>query len=457
MQFLPQIFDSLNLDRDPDASYEQVKNVQHLKSCFDVSGLAASSYLALGEALKSLLSQQFPALTPTLEVDQRLASLWFGASLHLDEGENPAGWDPIAGDYQSVSGWIRLHTNAPHHKAAALRVLNVPEDRDLVATAVRKWNGTDLENAIVCAGGCAAQMRSLEDWREHPQGRAVQQEPLVGWSFGQDTVQPNFSVRNPERPLEGLKVLDLTRVIAGPVATRALAGFGAQVLRVDPERWQEPGLFEELTIGKRCTKLDLKDAVDKAGFEQLVGEADLLIHGLRGDALAGLGFSVPDLRRINPALIDVAHNAYGWTGPWANRRGFDSLVQMSSGIADFGMKSTQSLKPHPLPVQALDHATGYLVAAAAIMAIKHAKRESCAVSARTSLARVSALLSPTASSGEIEDFVPLCQNDFTSVVERTHLGDAYRLKPAISLTGIPHHWQSKACALRSSLPSWKRG
>ena len=140
-----------------------------------------------------------------------------------------------------------------------------------------------------------------------------------------------------DRPLAGLKVLDLTRVLAGPVATRFLAGYGADVLRIDPPDWSEPAIEPEVTLGKRCAQLDLRQAADRARFERLLGEADLFVHGYRPDALDALGLSETARRALNPGLIDVRLDAYGWTGPWRNRRGFDSLVQMSTGIAAAGM------------------------------------------------------------------------------------------------------------------------
>ncbi|MCZ4272058.1 CoA transferase [Maritalea porphyrae] len=455
MSFLPEMLKSLHLDIDPETAAKQIVNQQHYPSFFDVSGLAASSFLALGEALRSLLSCQYPAMTPTLEIDQRLASLWFDRSLHLIDGSRPTGWDQIAGDYRCANGWIRLHTNAPHHKAAALKVLQVPENRDMVANAVSTCEGQALETAIVTAGGCAAQMRSLEDWAVHPQGHAVRQEPLLDWSIGPEKARGRFSIGDPQRPLNGLKVLDITRVIAGPVATRALAGFGANVLRIDPEHWHEPALFEELTIGKRCAHLNLQDKSDKQIFLALVAEADVLIHGLRGDALSKLDLSIDRLRTVNPALIDVAHNAYGWTGPWANRRGFDSLVQMSAGIAAFGMKAADAQKPLPLPVQALDHATGYLVAAAAIMAIKSATEQNRAVSVRTSLARVGWLLSQTAKLEMRGQVAPATPSDFCAEIEQTNIGDALRLEPAIRIEAIPQYWSMPARPLRSASPVWR--
>lgn len=454
MHFTKEIFASLGLSAPHEGGVVRIINQEKLPSFFAVSELAASSFLAFGEALKALLVSHKLAMPPTLEVDQRLASLWFGTSLNLVEGSQPNPWDAIAGDYQCADGWIRLHTNASHHKIAALNVLGVPQNRELVARAVKKWDARALESAIVDAGGCAAQMRSLRDWQEHPQGKAVAAEPLVDFKVSQFEGKCPFSIQNKKAPLEGLRVLDLTRVIAGPVATRILAGYGATVLRIDPEDWEEPGLYEDLTIGKNCAHLDLKSNSGRKQFEQLLKDAHVLVHGLRADALEKLGYSRDQLHAINPNLVDVAHNAYGWTGPWKNRRGFDSLVQMSAGIADFGMKSSGAKAPVPQPVQALDHATGYLLAAATLVALKRQKHEGRAISARTSLARVAHLLAQSASPQKQGATIAADEHDFSKAIEMTHCGPAKRLHSPINLNGIEQSWKSEAGPLRSAPAMW---
>jgi len=197
-----------------------------------------------------------------VSVDRRLASFWFSSSIRPTGWQVPPLWDPVAGDYASADGWIRLHTNAPHHRAAAERVLGHVADRAGMASKVVAWNAAELEQAIVDAGGCAAQMRSWQAWQQHPQGLAVNAEHLVQ----RQTFEPaaNRPWRgSAARPLAGLKVLDLTRVLAGPVASRFLAGLGADVLRIDSPTWNEPGVVPEMTLGKRCARLDLKTAADR--------------------------------------------------------------------------------------------------------------------------------------------------------------------------------------------------
>ena len=459
--FSMQIIENLRLGTNASECNVGLENTQQLSSWFDVSGLASASLLGVGEALKLLMSAHQFAMGPTfgtskMSVDQRLASHWFGQSLYLLDQNQPALWDEIAGDYRAATGWLRLHTNAPHHKIAALSVLEVDGNRTDVEKAVLKWDGLALETAIVDAGGCAAQMRSFDDWAVHPQGIAVKSEPLIAWKQSEIPHKSKFVLKHPTRPLKGLKVLDLTRVIAGPVATRTLAGLGATVLRLDPVWWDEPGLYEEMTIGKTCAHLDLSRKADRRQFTELLRDADVLIHGLRSDALDGLGFTFVERRKINPGLIDVAHNAYGWTGPWANRRGFDSLVQMSAGIADHGMKMALDARPapRPLPVQALDHATGYLIAASVLSALTQFKLAGYACSARLSLARVAHMLAQTGGRNIGDGIADLTNADFSTHREQTHLGVARRLDFPLKIRDVNFSWNTPAGPLRAAAPSW---
>jgi crotonobetainyl-CoA:carnitine CoA-transferase CaiB-like acyl-CoA transferase len=422
-----------------------------LPSAFAVTDLACASIAAAGQAVSELLHQQTGQL-PTIEVDRRLASFWFSSSLRPIDWQVPPLWDPIAGDYPTCDGWIRLHTNAPHHRAAAERVLGACADRTAMAAKVAQWTSTELEQAVVDAKGCAAEMRSWAQWQQHPQGMAVNAEPLVHLICDQaEHAKPwQGSVA---QPLAGIKVLDLTRVLAGPTASRFLAGLGAEVLRIDPPTWNEPGVVPEMTLGKRCARLDLQVAADRAVFESLLKDADILLHGYRADALEHLGFGVERRRQLAPGLIDVCLNAYGWSGPWQNRRGFDSLVQMSSGIAEAGQRWQQADKPTPLPVQALDHATGYLMAASALKLLTERLRSGRGGSARLSLARTAKLLIESGS-GTTEALRAEDEQDHGVSVEQTPWGPAHRLQVPVKISGTPIQWELPATELGSHRPQW---
>ena len=448
--FLAEVLTAFpNFEHAIELSNLKITNTDNLPSWFEVSELASASIACAG--LMACLNGDDPTLSIT--VDQRLASFWFNMTLQPIEWELPPAWDPIAGDYRTSDGWIRLHTNAPHHRLAALSVLGDYQDRETLAPVISGWKKDELETAVVAAGGCAAVMRSLEEWETHGQGKAVASEPLIDWQCNNQDEKFIVSVRG-SRPLSGIKVLDLTRVLAGPVATRFLSGYGADVLRIDPLDWEEPGVIPEVTLGKRCAGLDLKSNEGRDEFSELLKDADILVHGYRPDALGNLGFGRNVMNELNPALIDISLCAYGWTGPWAKRRGFDSLMQMSSGVADYGMKMSSAEKPMPLPVQALDHATGYFMAAAALYALHRKRTMGEVMSARLSLARTAHLLVQHKRSTLHTNVCELGQGDFSDAVERTDWGDARRVRWPLELSKYSVHWPHLAGPLRTCKPHW---
>lgn len=424
-----------------------------LESPYAVTDFASA---AIGVAAASIaeLVGSISSCAPVVIIDRRLASFWFGWSLRPIGWSMPAAWDPIAGDYCTRDGWIRLHTNAPHHRKAAEQVLGTHDDKSSMARAVSTWSKQDLEIAIVNAGGCAAEMRSSTDWLEHPQGMAVAAEPLVHFQATDKAPRLSWDPTAP-RPLSGLRVLDLTRVLAGPVATRFLAGYGANVLRIDPPLWEEPGVIPEVTLGKRSARLDLRAPSDRERFEVLLSQADILIHGYRPGALGNLGYDQEKRRALSPGIIDISLSAYGWSGPWAGRRGFDSLVQMSTGIAENGMNWHQVDKPMPLPVQALDHATGYLMAATAVRAVTRRLNEKIGIVARLSLARTAKLLVDTVDSGSELSLKMETAEDLAPIIENTAWGNARRLRPPAIIMGTEMQWAYPSRTLGLATPVWE--
>jgi crotonobetainyl-CoA:carnitine CoA-transferase CaiB-like acyl-CoA transferase len=421
-------------------------------SIFAVSDLAQASIGVAGSALAALVARG--SVPPAVCVDRDLASAWFRSSIRPQGWEIPAPWDAVSGDYLCQDGWIRLHANAPHHRAAMLAVLDVKAERDEVAAAVRSWPAHDLESAVVGTGGAAAAMRSENEWRAHPQGRAVAREQLVSMERTSKWDGPSEAITDPQRPLEGVRVLDLTRVLAGPVATRLLGGWGADVLRVDPFDWDEPSVAPELTLGKRCARLDLREAHGRDTLFGLLSQADVLVHGYRPGTLEHLGLGAQVRDETRPGLVDVSLDAYGWTGPWRGRRGFDSLVQMSSGIADAGRAASGN--DQPLPVQALDHSTGYLLAASVLAGLVLRRSDGEGSRWRTSLARMAHVLLGTDRVGRDDQRHrrELVMPDATGAIEPTAWGEARRLAPPLIVEGSPLHWSIPARPLGTDEPVW---
>ncbi|NIZ14796.1 CoA transferase [Phaeobacter sp. HF9A] len=438
----------------PDPGTYEVSGAGVLPSAYAVTELANAAFGAVGLALADLVvALNLTARAPRVTVDQRLASLWFGHSFRAEGWEMPSLWDPIAGDYPCADGWIRLHTNLPHHRAAALSVLGCAEDRQAVTAAVAGWEGDALESAVVAAGGASAMMRSRADWLAHPQGAAVAAEPLVDWIQPRRVRLRDRPEAHLSRPLTGMRVLDLTRVLAGPVCTRTLAGLGAEVLRIDPPGWDEPGVLQEVALGKRMAQLNLRSAAGQARLRDLLAQADVLVHGYRPGALDALGLDLATRDAIAPNRVEVTLNAYGWSGPWAGRRGFDSLVQMSAGIAEAGRHWAGAVRPVPLPVQALDHATGYLMAAAVLDALAQAARGAEVAVARLSLARMAEALVALPKRLGGEEITIAAPADF-GPAEDSGWGPARRLRPALTLAGCPLCWSLPARPSGSDAARW---
>jgi hypothetical protein len=427
-----------------------------LPSAYDVGSFATAAIAAATAAVAAVHAARSGEPLRSVHVDRGHASVAFRCERFVSaQGWTlPPVWDPIAGDYPARDGWIRLHTNYRNHRDAVLRVLGCAESRDAVDRAARTWNAEDLEAAVVAAGGCAARLRTAAEWAAHPQGVAVSREPL----FALTTRSADPPALRPERgaPLAGIRVLDLTRVMAGPVCTRLLAAYGADVLRIDPPGFEEvAAILPEMTAGKRRAALDLREASGRSAFERLVAGAHVIVHGYRPDALDRLGYGAARRREFQPALIDVSHDAYGWTGPWAHRRGFDSLVQMSTGIADAGRRAAGAEKPVPLPAQALDHGCGFLLAAGACRALVRLLVENRASEVRLSLARTAKLLTDLGESGDLAGReVPAADIDRWSETAATAWGPVRRIRCPGRIDGLVPQWTIPAGPLGADAAAW---
>ena len=423
----------------------------HYLTGIPVSTLASAAVSAAVSALQSLCGAEFGQV-PDAAINAPLVDQWCKSSVAPQGWPLPSKWDPFARDYKAGSGWIRLHTNAPHHLAAALKVLGDPATPGDAALEIRRWDAERLEREIVEAGGCAARLNSAAEWHVHPQGLAVAAEPIVIW----DEAPPHryrWRSLTPARPLLGLRVLDMTRVLAGPVATRFLASLGADVLRVDPPHWEEDGNALEMTVGKTCAGLDLRNTQDRAKFRDLICSADIFVHGLRADALEKLGFGTDACRGLNPGLITIGLNAYGWSGPWANRRGFDSLVQRSTGLA-----VERNSEVSALPYQVLDHATGYLMAAAAIHGLRRQRASGQVLSARLSLARQAKLLAAYTGLVDtpVDRAITATSIETDSNIEQTDWGVVRRLQLPYQIENVEAGWTVGAHRLRTDAPAWRQ-
>ncbi|WP_109526450.1 CoA transferase [Nocardia aurea] len=446
-----------------------------LSSPFSVAGLAAASFAVCGAAVAELCSAaELP--TPLTRVDRRQAAVWFDFPLAPSRPLGASGQHGIHSKWMAEfptadNRWLRVQATYPTLRARMVTALGCADDIDAIARAVAGLPGEIAEERLIAAGAAAALARSQSEWLQHPAGRAVATEPLaavVTTEQAPDRWQPTA-----ERPLLGIRVLDLTRVVAGPMATRFLAALGAEVLRIDHPDGDEFLVWgvNDLGLGKRWATLDYKTDHGTRVLRKLIASADVLITSHRADALERIGLGAEERATLRPGLVDVAMNAYGWVGPWRNRRGFDTLVQYATGIAHSVSQwanedpvarlplnalghLVDASRPRHLPVEALDFSTGYQVAAAAILGLARRVREGSGSITRLSLARTAHMLAGTATPDG-----PIFALPWAS--ERLHPGvfdmngrAVRRLTPPISMEGIPLRWDRPAERPGSSAPCW---
>ncbi|MET9000883.1 CoA transferase [Amycolatopsis sp. NPDC004169] len=365
--------------------------------------------------------------------------------LKVDGAGAESVWAPLSGDYRTADGWVRLHCNYPRHEAAVCWGLGVPGTRGAVEKAVAGRSAREVEHAVVAAGGAAAELRSPAEWAAHPQGQAVASLPLVSLSPVADA--PKRTLFYSDRPLGGIRVLELTHVLAGPVAGRVLAAHGADVLHVGAAHLPRvEALVRDTNQGKRSTFVALDTEGGRARLKKLISRADVLVQSFRPGALAKIGFGTEELAELRPGLVVADLSAYGWEGPWARRRGFDSLVQMSSGLA-FGDP------PSPLPVQALDHATGWLTAAAVMTALHRQVTDGGTWRARLSLAGTGRWLD---SLGRRDSALASAGVDFGDLLEEADsgYGRLTRVKMAGGLPGAQPYWEFGTREPGVDKPTW---
>ena len=435
-----------------------------LPSSFAI-GTAAQASIAAATLASAEIGRLRSGVMQRVSVDMRHAAVEFRSERYLRVNDAPAPdpWDTIAGIYRcGDGGWVRLHTNFAHHRDGVLRLLACTHERADVQRALASWAAVDFETAAADAGLVVAALRSFDEWDAHPQGQAVAAPPVLDIepiepAGGGSPPEPLGALPATEPVLSGLRVLDLTRIIAGPVAGRALAAQGADVLAVSAAHL--PAI--EATVidtgrGKRQAQLDLRTAEGRATLEMLVRGADVFLQGYRPGGLAALGFGPADLARLRPGIVCASLSAYGPAGPWADRRGFDSLVQTASGFNVAEGVAAGDAKPKPLPAQALDHASGYLLALGIQRALLRRASVGGSWHVSVSLARTGhwlrglgrvpgGLAAHDPSFDDVQDLLEISDSGFGQLTAVRHAG---------RLGDTPPRWSLPATALGTHTATW---
>jgi crotonobetainyl-CoA:carnitine CoA-transferase CaiB-like acyl-CoA transferase len=379
-------------------------------------------------------------------VDARQVAVAFSSERYTTiDGRPIEAFAPLSGFFRTADGWVRTHGNYPHHRAALARVLGLAPDATTAdaAAALRDRAAQDVEDLVTAAGGIAVRVRTTQEWFAGAQGRAVDEHPLLAC----ESIGEAAPVPLPERP----RVLDLTRVIAGPVASRTLSYLGCDVLRVDPPRHPEISWQHVDTSGaKRSTLLDLAEAGDRERFETLLASADVLLSGYRPGALTAYGLDPPALAERYPRLVQASLSAWTPSGPWGGRRGFDSIVQAATGVSL--VEAADGELPGALPAQALDHATGYLVAAGICSALHRRADEGGSWRVSAHLARTAHWLLRAGRraepSGPVTDVEGLLQ------VSDTPSGVVVHPRPALAVDSWPVEFPMFGGRYGADPPEW---
>lgn len=420
-------------------------------------GTAASAVIGATALAAAELWRLRTGKVQSVTVNMRAAVGAFRSEHHLrvDGQPPPDVRGDLFGFYRTGDArWIQLHSAMPHHQERLVSFLGCGATRDAIATAVEGWKGDELEDRLAEAEACAGLVRSRDEWLAHPQGATVSRRPLVEIiRIGDSPPEP---AGRGERPLPGVRVLDLTRVIAGPVCGRTLASYGADVMLVTaPHLHLAPTHVMDTGLGKLSTSLDLRRAADAERLRKLVTECDVFCQSYRPGTLASRGFGVEELARIRPGLVYVTLSAYGDTGPWRARRGFETLIQSVSGMAHEEGASAGLDRPKHLPAQVVDHGTGYLAAFGALVALARRAREGGSYLVRVALAqtgrwvdglgRVDGRGVPIPTLADVEDLL---------TTRETAFGRLTHVVPAARLSDTPCFWSRPAVPLGTHEPVW---
>lgn len=428
-----------------------------LPSSFRV-GTAAQASIAAAALAAAELRHQAGAPRQEVRVDMRHAAIEFRSEHYLTiDGNAPESYgDPLSGAYRcGDGGFVRLHMNFPHHRENVLKFLDCAPTRAAVEDALKRWDAVAFETEAYQNGCVVAAMRSPQMWAAHPHAAALAAMSAVQIEKIGDA--PARPLPKHDRPLSGLRVLDLTRIIAGPVAGRAIAAHGADVMRISaPHLPFIDWLVKDTGRGKLSAYADIAAPDGRDALRRLIKDADIFLQAYRPDALAARGFGFADVAALRPGIVYGSLSAYGDSGPWALRRGFDSLVQTATGFNHAEGEAVGVEGPKELPCQALDHASGYLLAFGTIMARIRQANEGGSWLVRVSLAATGRWLwnlgrvdngfaATSPQRAEVGDFLEDSASPFGAMRAVQH---------AAELSATPAIWTRPAVPLGTHPPVW---
>lgn len=439
----------------------------------DVAGAAALASATVATAqLAALRRPGSPPPQAQIDIGHVLAET---TGYFTVDGQRPDIWAPLSGLYAcggdvGQPGWVRIHANFAHHRDGVLRLLGLPQDgsvtKQAVANALQALTAIEFEAKAAAAGLVAAAVRTPTEWAAHPQSAAVAAQPLVSITQLDSAAPAKPRAWAPlpadAAPLAGLKVLDLTRILAGPVAARCLAAQGAQVLMVNGPGLPNIEAIADVSRGKRSALLDVASDAGAAQLRHLLADAHVLLQGYRPGALQALGFGPQAVAQLRPGIVYASLSAYGRGGPWADWRGFDSLVQTACGINVAEAAAFGDAAPRALPMQILDYGAGFLLALGMQAALYRQATEGGTWHVEVSLARVAQWLqalgqrpvdgfdtaAKSSATGQPETLAPYLQTLASG------FGALTAVRPSGQLAGVPARWPHPSVPPGTDQPFW---
>lgn len=454
---LAGILDTVGFDLIPARHVDFTGTDPILPSNFLIGTAGAASIAACGLAAADLWELR-TGRQQDVGIDLRTAAIAMRSSRYTRQigGEASGGMASISDFYQCGDGrWVQLHCNFPHHREGTLKILRCEGTKEAVAKALKGWEATTLEETLVGNNLCCTMTRTNEEWKASPHAPAIAKLPLMEITrIGDSDPQP---LPEGDRPLAGVRALDLTRVLAGPTCGRTLAEHGADVMRISsPHLPFHEALVMDTGHGKLAAHIDLRDETGIENLRDLVRGADIFTQGYRPGTLAARGFGPEDLAALRPGIVYVSLCAYGREGPWRDRRGYDTLVQNATGICD---EQGADERPQHMPVSLLDYASGYLMAFGAMAALGSRAREGGSYHVQVSLCQTAHWLKGLGRVDPAENAMALLDHKRDDVADllmqsETPFGTLEHLAPAVQLSETAPYWARPVVPLGSHAPVW---
>jgi crotonobetainyl-CoA:carnitine CoA-transferase CaiB-like acyl-CoA transferase len=402
-----------------------------------------------------------------VSIDVRHAAAGLRSSAYLQRPGPDGAFTPVVNkDHEAMRAitqpwptkdgrWVLTHFGLPNLQARMQKLLGCELNPESVAKAVAKWDALDLEAAIDEARVCGGMVRSNEEWLAHPHGRVLAAKPIVEITKIGDS-DPERLPRG-DRPLSGIRALDLTRILAGPMAARTLAEHGADVLMITAERLpQIPEHVLDTSHGKRSCFLDLAQSEDASRMKALIKGADVFSQGYRPGMIGKLGFGPEEVAALRPGIIYASINCYGADGPFSHRGGWEQVAQTMTGLCHEGRTAARPNGPALLPAAACDYTTGYLAAYGILLALAKRARDGGSYHIRVSLCQSGMFIyrqGKVAFPGLDLD-LSAAELDAIRIESRPKSGPLRHLGPILEFSEAQPHWTQPTPHLGGDAPEW---